>query len=67
VDFLLSPEVEARLARAESAQIPLNPQVEVEVRVETPRTVKALPVAFSAASQQWDAAAHFIQEKFLTE
>jgi iron(III) transport system substrate-binding protein len=64
VNYLLSPEVEAKLAKAESAQIPLNPAVQVEVRVETPRTVKAMAVGFHAAARQWDSAAQFIRDQF---
>ena len=64
VDYLLAPGVEARLARGASAQIPLNPLVEVPVRVETPRTVKSMPADFSAAARQWDVAAQFIRDKF---
>ena len=67
VDYLLSPEVEVRLARAASAQIPLNPKVDVQVRVETPRTVKSLPVDFAAAAKQWDVAAQFLKDEFTTE
>mgnify|MGYP005848788049 CR=1 FL=1 len=67
VDFLLSPEVEARLARAASAQIPLNPAVQVELRVETPRTVKAMAVDFAAAAGQWQAAAKFLRDEFTVE
>jgi iron(III) transport system substrate-binding protein len=67
VDYLLSPEVEMRLARAASAQIPLNPQLEAVVRVETPRTVKAMPVDFTAASKQWQTAAKFIRNEFALE
>ncbi|HEX5106748.1 MAG TPA: extracellular solute-binding protein [Pirellulaceae bacterium] len=65
VDFLLSPAVEAQLARGASAQIPLNPEVEAKLRVETPRTVKAMPIDFAAAAGKWDAAAEFIEEEFL--
>lgn len=68
VDYLLQPNVEARLAAGPSAQIPLNPvvetQLETEVRVETPRTVKAMPVDFRAASRQWDRTAEFIKKEF---
>jgi iron(III) transport system substrate-binding protein len=67
VDYLLSPAVEAKLARAASAQIPLNPTVEVEVRDETPRTVKAMAVDFTAAAKQWDSAAQFIRDEFSVE
>ena len=65
IDFLLSPEVESKLALCPSAQIPLNPAVETKPRVETPKTVKAMQVDFAAAAKQWDAAAKFIQEEFL--
>lgn len=67
VDYLLSPDVEIRLARGPSAQIPLNLDVAVTTRVETPRTVKALPVDFAAAAKQWDTAAQFIRDEFATE
>ena len=67
VDYLLSPTVEAKLAIAASAQIPLNPDVQVDVRVETPRTVKAMAVDFAAAAKQWDSAAQFIRDEFSVE
>jgi iron(III) transport system substrate-binding protein len=66
VDYLLAPEVETRLAKSGSAQIPLNPKVEVELQVETPKTVKAMPVDFSAAAKEWDRAAEFIRDEFAT-
>lgn len=66
VDFLLSSDVEVKLAQSPSAQIPLNSQVQVETRVETPRTVKAMPVDFRAAAAAWDAAAKFIRDEFAT-
>lgn len=65
VDYLLSPAVESKLALCPSAQIPLNPAVDTQPRVETPKTVKAMQVDFAAAAKQWDAAAKFIQEEFL--
>ena len=65
VDYLLSPAVEANLAAGGSAQIPLNPNVLVKPRVETPATVKALPADFAAAADKWDAAAVFIEQEFL--
>jgi iron(III) transport system substrate-binding protein len=66
VDFLLSPAVEEQLALGPSAQIPLNPKVTTEPKVKTPKSVKAMPVDFTAAAKAWDAAAIFIQKKFLT-
>jgi iron(III) transport system substrate-binding protein len=65
VDYLLSPAVEEKLARGPSAQIPLNPQVTVATRVETPATVKAMAADFAAAARQWSAAEKFIQSEFL--
>jgi iron(III) transport system substrate-binding protein len=65
IDYLLSPAVESKLAVGASAQIPLNPTVETKPRVETPKTVKAMPVDFAAAAKSWDSAAKFIQVEFL--
>ncbi len=65
VDYLLSAEVEEKLAKGASAQIPLNKQVTFKPRAETPATVKAMPVDFAAAAKRWDDAAKFINEQFL--
>lgn len=67
VDWLLRPEIEARLATGPSGQIPLNPEVDVELRVESPRTVKAMTVDFGKAVTHWDAAAEFIKENFTVD
>ena len=64
VDYLLSPPVESKLAKGASAQIPLNSQVQVEPRVETPHTVKSMPVDFTAAAKEWTGAIQFIQDEF---
>ncbi|HEV3004371.1 MAG TPA: extracellular solute-binding protein [Pirellulales bacterium] len=66
VDYLLSPAVEERLARGPSAQIPLNPAVTEVPRVQTPATVKAMPVDFAAAVSAWDGTAAFLKETFAT-
>lgn len=66
VDYVLSPAVEKTLAESPSAQIPLNPKVEAKVRVETPTTVKAMPVDFRAAAEKWETAAQFIRDEFAT-
>ena len=63
VDYLLSPEVEARLAAGPSAQIPLNPNVDANVQVETPKTIKAMQVDFDAAADKWDTAARFLRDE----
>ena len=62
VDYLLRPETEARLSTGRSAQIPLNAQVNVKPRVETPRTVQAMQVDFYAAADKWEAAREFLRE-----
>jgi iron(III) transport system substrate-binding protein len=64
VDYLLSPEVETKLANGPSAQIPLNPDVDVVTRVETPKTVRAMEVDFEKAAQQWDNMAKYMRKVF---
>lgn len=64
VDYLLSPEVETKLAAGPSAQIPLSRRVEAPVRVATPKTAKAMAVDFEAAAAKWDAAAKFLRDEF---
>jgi iron(III) transport system substrate-binding protein len=63
-DHLLSPEVEAALARGPSAQIPLLKSTNVEARVETPRTVHAMEANFEAAARRWDKVAAFLISEF---
>ncbi len=62
--LILSPEVEAALARGPSAQIPLNLRVEVMPSVETPRTVHAMEVDFEAAAGLWDEVAAYLASTF---
>jgi iron(III) transport system substrate-binding protein len=64
VAYLLSPPVESRLAKGESAQIPLNSAVTTKVRVETPRTIRAMQVDFEKAAAMWDTVADFLRERF---
>ena len=64
VDYLLSPAVEAKLAAGRSAQIPLNPNCRAEVRVATPKTIRAMQIDFDAAAEKWDAAAEFLRNEF---
>jgi iron(III) transport system substrate-binding protein len=66
VDYLLSPEVEKQLAAGPSGQIPLNPKVDVETKVKTPRDVKAMEVDWQQAADQWTNAARFIRDEFAT-
>jgi iron(III) transport system substrate-binding protein len=63
-NYLLSPEVEATLAKGPSAQIPLLKTTKVAARVETPATVPAMQVDFEAAARIWDQAAAFLNAEF---
>lgn len=64
IDYLLSRKVEAMLAAGASAQIPLRTDTKVNVRVETPCTVHAMPVDFEAAADAWTETAEFIRDQF---
>jgi iron(III) transport system substrate-binding protein len=66
VDYLLSAEVEKRLAEGESVQVPLNPEVRAHLprEIETPRTVKAMAVDFEKAAELWGEAETFVRNEF---
>jgi iron(III) transport system substrate-binding protein len=66
VDYLLSPEVEKRLAESDSHQIPLNPKAKASLppQMETPRTVKAMEVDFEKAVDLLPEVQKFIQNEF---
>ena len=64
VEYLLSPEVEAKLAVGPSGQIPLNPRVKVKPKVETPETIRAMKVDFAAAADKWETTAKFLRDEF---
>jgi iron(III) transport system substrate-binding protein len=66
-DHLLSPEIETALANGPSAQIPLLKTTRAEARVETPRTVHAMPADFEAAVKLWDRVAAFLASEFAGE
>lgn len=65
VDYLLSREVEAKLAAGPSAQIPLNPNVKAKVRVQTPQTIKPMKIDFEKAVEKWETAAEFLRDEFI--
>ncbi len=66
VDYLLSPEVEAKLAAGPSRQIPLNPQVKVDLpaSLANPQTARPMPVQFDKAVDCWQAAQAFLVKEF---
>jgi len=66
VDALLTPEVESRLARGPSAQIPLHSSAKPPGRVETPATIRPMQVDFSAAAKRWPEVAKFLRDEFAT-
>jgi iron(III) transport system substrate-binding protein len=64
VDYLLSADVERRLAEGPSAQIPLRPGVPASPRVKTPEQVRAMEVDWDVAAEKWDTARQFLESEF---
>jgi len=70
VDYLLSAEVEKKLAESDSHQIPLNPQVkanlpeQMERSVDAGGQVKAMQVDFGKAADLWDEVQTFLRTEF---
>ena len=66
VDYLLSAEVEKRLAEGPSAQIPLNPKVEAKLppQIETPDKLAVMRVDWARAADLWDDAQTFVTNLF---
>lgn len=65
IDYLLSPEVEARLAQGRSAQIPLNPKTAAQSRVARLADIKPMAIDFTQAADAFPAAAAYIESTFL--
>lgn len=63
-NHLLSIEVETILANGPSAQIPMNPKVSRAAQVETPKTVKPMPVDWEATVNLWDEVMAFLAAEF---
>ena len=66
VDYLLSAEVEKRLAEGPSAQIPLNPKVSATLppQIETPANLTVMRVDWAGAADRWDDAQTFVTNLF---
>ncbi len=66
IDFVLSPEIEAKLARAEGCQIPLNPNVDVTMakEVEVGRQARPMAADFGEAADKWDETQDFLRQLF---
>ena len=65
IDYLLSPEVEQRLAAARSIQIPLNPAVKAPANVPELARMRTMDVSNEAAAKMMEAAARYLQQEFL--
>jgi iron(III) transport system substrate-binding protein len=66
VDYLLSPEVEKKLAESASHQILLNTEVKARLpqQIKTPQTVKPMEVDFARAADSWEEVQTFLTEEF---
>ncbi len=66
IDYLLQPKVEAKLARSDSRQIPLNPAVKVEaLNAPTPNWEEyARVVDYAKIVDRWDEAQRFLATEF---
>lgn len=65
IDFLLSKEVEAQLAKGESAQMPVRPGIEPYGPKFDPRKVKWMKVDWERAAARQEEVERFIRNKFL--
>jgi iron(III) transport system substrate-binding protein len=66
VDYLLSADVEGKLAQSASRQIPLNPNVHVALppALEGARTAERMAVDFEKAADFWDETQRFLHTEF---
>jgi iron(III) transport system substrate-binding protein len=64
LDYLLSSDVERRLADGPSAQIPLRRGVPASPRVKTSGQVRAMQIDWPAAAEKWDTTAEFLKNEF---
>jgi iron(III) transport system substrate-binding protein len=65
LDYLLSPEVEARLAAGPSAQLPLHPAATTTSRVADVGALRLMAVDFEQAARAFPAASKYIEQRFL--
>jgi iron(III) transport system substrate-binding protein len=64
VDFLLSAEVEAALAKGPSGQIPLQPGIPPPRHLAGIQDVEPMQVDFAAAAAYWSEAAEWLAGRF---
>ena len=66
LDYLLSAEVEEKLAQGPSAQIPLNTTSQKVTGIETTDTIRPMEVDFEAAALRWSEVGSFLAEEFVS-
>jgi iron(III) transport system substrate-binding protein len=66
VDYLLSADIETKLAEGPSHQVPLNPEVKATLpkEMKTPQDVKTMDVDFARAAEMWDEVQTFLRQEF---
>lgn len=64
IDYLLSPEVEKRLAESAAIQVPLNPAVVTDVRALNIADIHAMAVTPERIAAKMAGAAAFVREEF---
>jgi iron(III) transport system substrate-binding protein len=71
VDFLLSPEVEAKLAEGDSHQIPVNPNVKANLPAQyvkpSDKDARPMQVDFAKAVDLWNEVQTFLEAEFATQ
>jgi iron(III) transport system substrate-binding protein len=67
VDYLLGPEIEKKLAEGPSRQLPLNPNVKVDLppALAGAATVKRMEVDFEKAADLWNEVQAFLGKEFI--
>lgn len=65
IDFLLSPEVEKKLAFSEAGQIPLRGDIERPAHVPKPEQVKAMEVDYEKVAELMEPSGRYLQELFV--
>ena len=53
-----------KLAKGKSAQIPLHQGVQIDLRVETPRTIHPMEVNFEQAAARWKEVSDYLEKNF---
>lgn len=65
IDYLLSPEVEARLAAGPSAQMPLHAATTRPARIGALSDLRVTEIDFARAAAAWETAARYVEQHFL--